>query len=108
MGDIGTEVRREVNAGIATVSRMMERLETRENSDGQSASVSNSLDLEDTRGASVSHSSEGTHSASVSNLEDMSPPDRGNQHIAETVGGNNGSISDGTGRVTCDASSASN
>ncbi|WOL10887.1 E3 ubiquitin-protein ligase [Canna indica] len=28
--DIGSEVRREVNAGIATVSRMMERLDTRE------------------------------------------------------------------------------
>ncbi|KAG8374014.1 hypothetical protein BUALT_Bualt11G0086800 [Buddleja alternifolia] len=31
MADIGSEVRREVNAGIATVSRMMERLETRDN-----------------------------------------------------------------------------
>ncbi|KAK4392022.1 E3 ubiquitin-protein ligase RHF2A [Sesamum angolense] len=30
MADIGSEVRREVNAGIATVSRMMERLETRD------------------------------------------------------------------------------
>ncbi|KAK4371740.1 hypothetical protein RND71_007124 [Anisodus tanguticus] len=31
MADIGSEVRREVNAGITNVSRMMERLETREN-----------------------------------------------------------------------------
>ncbi|KAI3443350.1 hypothetical protein Pfo_000015 [Paulownia fortunei] len=31
MADIGSEVRREVNAGIATVSRMMERLDTRDN-----------------------------------------------------------------------------
>lgn len=31
MADIGSEVRREVDAGIANVSRMMERLETREN-----------------------------------------------------------------------------
>ena len=31
MADISTEVRREVNAGIATVSRMMERLESRDN-----------------------------------------------------------------------------
>ncbi|GFP94935.1 E3 ubiquitin-protein ligase rhf2a [Phtheirospermum japonicum] len=31
MAEIGSEVRREVNAGIATVSRMMERLETRDN-----------------------------------------------------------------------------
>lgn len=32
VSDIGSEVRREMNAGIATVSRMMERFETRENS----------------------------------------------------------------------------
>ncbi|KAL0912077.1 hypothetical protein M5K25_018024 [Dendrobium thyrsiflorum] len=32
MSDIGSEVRREVNAGIATVSRMMERIDMRENS----------------------------------------------------------------------------
>ncbi|GAB2285635.1 hypothetical protein Dimus_020076 [Dionaea muscipula] len=31
MADLGSEVRREVNAGIATVSRMMEHIETREN-----------------------------------------------------------------------------
>lgn len=31
MADIGSEVRKEVNAGLATVSRMMERLESREN-----------------------------------------------------------------------------
>ncbi|XP_010535744.1 PREDICTED: E3 ubiquitin-protein ligase RHF2A isoform X2 [Tarenaya hassleriana] len=40
MADIGSEVRREVNAGIATVSRMMERLETRENNRSGTASVS--------------------------------------------------------------------
>ncbi|OMO68643.1 Zinc finger, RING-type [Corchorus olitorius] len=40
MSDLGNEVRREVNAGIATVSRLMERLETRENSQ---ASVSNRM-----------------------------------------------------------------
>lgn len=32
MAELGSEVKREVTAGIATVSRMMERLETRENS----------------------------------------------------------------------------
>ncbi|GLT75764.1 hypothetical protein SLA2020_474630 [Shorea laevis] len=32
VADLGSEVKREVNAGIATVSRMMERLETRDNS----------------------------------------------------------------------------
>lgn len=44
MSDLGSEVKREVNAGIATVSRMMERLETRDNSRSSDASVSNSLD----------------------------------------------------------------
>lgn len=50
MSDLGSEVKREVNAGIATVSRMMERLETgdndetRDNSRTNGASVSNNLD----------------------------------------------------------------
>ncbi|KAL6519309.1 hypothetical protein OROGR_018629 [Orobanche gracilis] len=34
MADIGSEVKREVNAGIATVSRMMERLEARDSNRG--------------------------------------------------------------------------
>ncbi|XP_031254117.1 E3 ubiquitin-protein ligase RHF2A-like isoform X1 [Pistacia vera] len=42
MADLGSEVKREVNAGIATVSRMMERLETRDNGRTDTASVSNS------------------------------------------------------------------
>ncbi|KAJ4826255.1 E3 ubiquitin-protein ligase rhf2a [Turnera subulata] len=41
MADLGTEVKREVNAGIATVSRMMENLETRDNSRTSSSSVPN-------------------------------------------------------------------
>lgn len=40
MADLGSEVRREVNAGIASVSRMMEHLETRDGRNG-AASVSN-------------------------------------------------------------------
>nr|CAB3490084.1 unnamed protein product [Digitaria exilis] len=43
VADLGSEVRREVNAGIASVSRMMERLETRGSSrtgDSQTASTS--------------------------------------------------------------------
>ncbi|KAK6944147.1 Zinc finger, RING-type [Dillenia turbinata] len=40
--DIGSEVRREVNAGIASVSRMMERLESRDHNGANNASVSNS------------------------------------------------------------------
>ncbi|XP_059646559.1 E3 ubiquitin-protein ligase RHF2A-like isoform X2 [Cornus florida] len=43
MADIGSDVRREVNAGIASVSRMMERLETRENSRAGRASVSHDV-----------------------------------------------------------------
>ncbi|QHO31144.1 E3 ubiquitin-protein ligase RHF2A [Arachis hypogaea] len=41
MSDIGSEVRREVNAGIATVSRMMERLETRDSNRSNSNTNSN-------------------------------------------------------------------
>ncbi|XP_009378604.2 E3 ubiquitin-protein ligase RHF2A [Pyrus x bretschneideri] len=44
MADLGSEVKREVNAGIATVSRMMERLETKDDNTINEASVSNSLD----------------------------------------------------------------
>ncbi|KAI3912343.1 hypothetical protein MKW92_046767 [Papaver armeniacum] len=46
--DLGSEVTREVNAGLASVSRMMERLETRENSRSTDSSVSNNLDREGT------------------------------------------------------------
>lgn len=44
VADIGSEVRREVNAGIASVSRMMERLEARENSRANIASASHGID----------------------------------------------------------------
>ncbi|BBH05367.1 RING-H2 group F2A [Prunus dulcis] len=44
MADLGSEVKREVNASFATVSRMMERLETRDNSRINDPCVSNSLD----------------------------------------------------------------
>ncbi|XWS66546.1 hypothetical protein CRYUN_Cryun05aG0209000 [Craigia yunnanensis] len=43
MSDIGNEDRREVSAGIASVSRMMDRLETSENSRENQASVSHHL-----------------------------------------------------------------
>ncbi|CAL9072199.1 unnamed protein product [Musa textilis] len=39
VADIGSEVRREVNAGIATVSRMMERLDTRDSRRTSSSSA---------------------------------------------------------------------
>ncbi|KAG7023818.1 E3 ubiquitin-protein ligase RHF2A [Cucurbita argyrosperma subsp. argyrosperma] len=41
MSDIGSEVKREVNAGIETVSRMMERLETRDARKSSSPESSN-------------------------------------------------------------------
>ncbi|KAH0971817.1 hypothetical protein GBA52_023973 [Prunus armeniaca] len=41
MSELSSEVRREVNAGIATVSRMMERLETKDNGRAPEASVAN-------------------------------------------------------------------
>lgn len=62
MAELGSEVRREVNAGIATVSRMMERLETRDNtttnpvsnnSEGSSASDSNNRRVSDARGGNT-------------------------------------------------------
>ncbi|KAF5178500.1 E3 ubiquitin-protein ligase rhf2a-like protein [Thalictrum thalictroides] len=43
MSDLSSEVKREVNAGIASVSRLMERLDTRENSRVTGSSVSDDL-----------------------------------------------------------------
>ena len=42
ISDIGSEVRREVNAGIAVVSRMMERLETKDGTEPSATSASGS------------------------------------------------------------------
>ncbi|KAH1143923.1 hypothetical protein GYH30_034240 [Glycine max] len=44
MPDLGSEVRREVNAGIATVSRMMERLETSDNNRSNSNSAPSNIE----------------------------------------------------------------
>ncbi|XP_050228367.1 E3 ubiquitin-protein ligase RHF2A [Mercurialis annua] len=44
MSEIGSEVRREVNAGIASVSRMMERLETRDDNTANRVSISTQTD----------------------------------------------------------------
>ncbi|CAK7342123.1 unnamed protein product [Dovyalis caffra] len=81
MSDLGSEVRREVNAGIATVSRMMERLETRDNI--------------------------GTNQVSVStNLTDHSVADRSNnQNDAETH--IESPLNEGSTPASCAASSAS-
>ena len=77
MSDLGSEVRRDENAGIATVSGMMERLETRDNSGANQVSVS-------------------TH------WTDRPAAERSNQNNAETHIANEGSTP-----VSCAASSAS-
>ncbi|TKW30520.1 hypothetical protein SEVIR_2G043900v4 [Setaria viridis] len=56
ISNLGSEVRREVNAGIAAVSRMMERLETRDGTGPSSTSTTN------------------IHSASDTNNQGASPP----------------------------------
>ncbi|XP_062171520.1 E3 ubiquitin-protein ligase RHF2A isoform X2 [Alnus glutinosa] len=80
MADLGSEVKREVNVGIATVSRMMERLETRDNSRTGAASVSNCLE-----------------NTSVAELE--------NQHTPETSGDN--CLRDANKQASCAAGSSS-
>ncbi|XP_062082500.1 E3 ubiquitin-protein ligase RHF2A isoform X2 [Humulus lupulus] len=80
MADLGSEVKREVNAGIATVSRMMERLETRENSR--------------------------TGDAPVSNNVDSSVPESNHQRASDTGGDN--SLSDTTVKASCAGGSSSN
>ncbi|RZC77853.1 hypothetical protein C5167_002057 [Papaver somniferum] len=65
--DLGSEVTREVNAGLASVSRMMERLETRENSRSTDSSVLNNLDMEDT---DVSNQGVGEGHANTSPISD--------------------------------------
>ncbi|XVF47041.1 hypothetical protein PTKIN_Ptkin03bG0077300 [Pterospermum kingtungense] len=79
MADLGSEVRREVNAGIATVSRMMERLETRDNK---------------TSTASVSSSS-----------ENRSNPESNNHQISDA--GGETPLTDTSAQASCAASSAS-
>ncbi|KAA8516837.1 hypothetical protein F0562_017345 [Nyssa sinensis] len=79
MADLGSGVRREVNSGIASVSRMMEHLETRDSRAGH---------------ASVSH-----------NLADSSVAEQSNQNNAETHHGT--SLNDNNA-ATFAASSVSN
>lgn len=81
MADTGSEIRRDENVDIATVSRTMERLQATDNSPTPSVSLSNTL-------------------------EDRSLPDRSNQHTAETDGNN--SLSESNVQASCAASSASN
>ncbi|XP_022729300.1 E3 ubiquitin-protein ligase RHF2A-like [Durio zibethinus] len=80
MADLGSEVRREVNAGIATVSRMMEHLETRDS---------------------------GTSTATVSSsLEDRSNPESNNHQISDA--GGETPLTETSAQASCAASSASN
>lgn len=60
MSDIGSEVKREVNAGLATVSRMMERLESRDNNIAGHVPVANSA--ENSTGTGPSNNSRDTPS----------------------------------------------
>lgn len=60
MADIGSEVRREVNAGIATVSRMMEHLETRDNNRDGRIPLANSP-VDSSVSAQRSHDDMDTH-----------------------------------------------
>ncbi|XP_022925348.1 E3 ubiquitin-protein ligase RHF2A-like isoform X1 [Cucurbita moschata] len=75
MSDIGSEVRREVNVGIATVSRMMERLETR---DARKSSSPESSNVGDNNPVSESNDRRtpkngGNNPLSVSNKEGSCP-----------------------------------
>ncbi|XWS28481.1 hypothetical protein CRYUN_Cryun25bG0073400 [Craigia yunnanensis] len=79
VADLGSEARREVNAGIATVSRMMERLETRDNR---------------TSTATIS-----------SSLEDRSNPESNNHQISDA--GGETPLPDTSAQASCAASSAS-
>lgn len=81
MSDLGTEVRREVNAGIATVSRMMERLETRDNDRSSSNPAS-------------------------SNLEDGSIQGSNDQHLTDTE--RDSLLRDNNTKTSCAAGSSSN
>lgn len=81
IADLGSEVKREVNVGIATVSRMIERLETRDASRARAGSMSDGLD-------------------------DSPVADTGNQQISET--GSNNSLSDNSMQAVCQAGSGSN
>ena len=65
MSDLGSEVRRELNAGIASVSQLMDRLETRDNNraggnhlaNPSIAETSNQIGVEARRENSLSESS---------------------------------------------------
>lgn len=53
MSDLGSEVRREVNAGISTLSHLMERLETRDSNRTSGKFAPSNQHLIDTEGYSL-------------------------------------------------------
>lgn len=70
MSDLGSEVRREVNNGIASVSRMMERLETRGSSrtgDSPTASTSEVCPTTESNNERVTESNSNNTTSSTSN-----------------------------------------
>lgn len=78
--NLGSEVRREDNAGMETVSGMMERLETSDNNSNSTASVSNS--------------------------PNNSVPESNNQQVSETAGNN--PMNDANAQGSCGASPGTN
>uniref|UniRef100_A0A7C9EVU0 RING-type E3 ubiquitin transferase n=1 Tax=Opuntia streptacantha TaxID=393608 RepID=A0A7C9EVU0_OPUST len=72
MSDIGSEVRREVNAGIATVSRMMERLETRSNGRPNNDSVPDSPDSAPAVDLAGQHEADSVVEPGVNNMRESS------------------------------------
>ncbi|CAH8390800.1 unnamed protein product [Eruca vesicaria subsp. sativa] len=70
IADLGSEVKREVSAGIATVSRMMERLETRENTSSSSRPGN----------ASVSSNGSENHTHAEANNEHNRRSEAGDEH----------------------------
>lgn len=79
MADLGSEVRREVNAGIASVSRMMERLETRgsnngRTSDGPATSTSEVIPSTESSNERVTENNPTTAATSTSNTSASSAP----------------------------------
>ncbi|CAF2367065.1 E3 ubiquitin-protein ligase RHF2A [Brassica rapa] len=84
IAELGSEVKREVSAGIATVSRMMERLETREDS---------------TR--------PGTEPVSSNGLDNNTPAEPNNEHSRRSEASDEHSLNERGVKGTCAAASGS-
>lgn len=124
--DLGSDMRREVNAGIATVSRMMERLETRDNVRTSPNSLPSSSDSHmahlvpeaggefTAASTSVSRTMEhlatpetvGTSTDPVPNSSESSLPHAGAEEITEAAG-TSSTLNQSTIQATCTSSSGS-